>query len=690
MTEHPLRPLLAPRSMAFVGASPRPNSPGNDMLRMNARGGFRGRVYPVNPNYREVEGHRCYPALAELPEAVDLVVLGVANARLEAALEEAVRAGARAAVILASCYLENDRTPPLTQRLAAIARAAGMPICGGNGMGFYNDAAGVWAVGFPSLREPRPGGITLISHAGSPWGALAHNDPRLRFNLVISAGQELVTTAAEYLDYALEQEETRVVGLFLETVRAPERFMAALDKAVRRGIPVVALKVARTAASAAMAVSHSGAIAGNDAVYQAMFDRYGVHRAATLDELAASLLFFAQGRAAAPGGVAAIHDSGGERELTMDLAADLGLPYARIAPETVARLGRRLDFGLDPVNPLDAWGTGADFIGIFADCLSALLDDPDSALGLFVNDLRDDAYVQQGLAEAAITAFARTQKPLAYVTSYSQVRHDILAQKLTAAGVPVLDGTVPGLKAARHLLDHRDFRLRPSDPPPAAEPRRDWRRRLAAEPLNDLEALELLADYGIGTVPAALVESAEAAVAAAAQIGYPVACKTAAPGIHHKTEHDGVRLRLADAAAVRAAYQDLASRLGPRVLVSRMAASGVELALGLVNDPQWGPVVMVAAGGVLVELLRDARHALAPFGPATARRLLDGLALRPLLDGVRGAPPVDLDAAATAIARFSVLAADLAPIIAECDVNPLILHAGGAVAVDALVIPRKE
>jgi acetate---CoA ligase (ADP-forming) len=253
----------------------------------------------------------------------------------------------------------------------------------------------------------------------------------------------------------------------------------------------------------------------------------------------------------------------------------------------------------------------------------------------------------------------------------------------------VLDGTVPALLAARHLLARRDFHARAADPVPAAAPNRDWRARLAQGPLDEHDALSLLADYGIPTLPARIVEGEDAALAAARAIGFPAVCKTAMPGIAHKTEQQGVKLGLADEAAVRAAYADIAERLGPRVLVTRMAEPGVELALGLIDDPQFGPVVMVGAGGVLVELLRDARYGLAPFGPRTARRLLDGLAVRPLLDGVRGAPPADIDAVALAIARFSVLAADLADVIGECDVNPLIAGPGGAVAVDALIIPKQ-
>ncbi len=550
--------------------------------------------------------------------------------------------------------------------------------------------AGVWAAGFRNERLPKAGSITFISHAGSVFGAFAHNDPRFTYNLVVSAGQELVTSAADYLDYALEQPETRVVGMFLETVRAPDRFIAALEKAAARDIPVVILKAGRSEQAAAMALSHSGAIAGNDAAYRALFDRYGVTRVETLDELAATLLLFAQGRKVAPGGLAVIQDLGGERELVIDLAADLKVPFAQINAATVERLKGRLEFGLEPVNPLDAWGTGRDFVNLFADCFTALLDDPDTGLGIFFSDLRANYYVHDGFAAAARLAASRTQKPVAYATNFSQVRHDGIALELTEAGVPVLDGTVPALLAARHLFARRDFTVRQADPPPVVNPAHDWRPRLAEGPLDEAEALALLADYGIATLPSAVVESEEELVRAAAAIGYPAVCKTAMPGILHKTERGGVKLGLADEASLRLAYRDLAERLGPRVLVTRMAEKGVELALGLVNDPQFGPLVMVAAGGVLVEVLRDAAHALAPFGPATARRLLDGLAIRKLLGGVRGAPAADLDAAALAIARFSVLASDLADSIAECDVNPLIAGPAGTVAVDALVIPWQE
>jgi acyl-CoA synthetase (NDP forming) len=294
-------------------------------------------------------------SLAELKEPPDLAVLSVRNDRLEQALGDAIAAGARSAVIFASGFLPDDRAPPLAARLAAMARAAQVPICGGNCMGFYNDLDHVWICGFPNPREPKPGAIAFIAHSGSAFGALAHNDPRLAFALTISPGSELTTTAADYIDYALERPEVKVIGLFLESARDPERFAAALAKAAERKVPVVALKLGRTAKAAAAALTHTGAMAGSDVAYDALFDHYGAVRVETLDQLACTLLLLATGRRAASGSLVSIHDSGGECEMFIDLADRAGVAFTALSESTRQVIAARLDPGLVASNPLDAW-----------------------------------------------------------------------------------------------------------------------------------------------------------------------------------------------------------------------------------------------------------------------------------------------------------------------------------------------
>jgi acyl-CoA synthetase (NDP forming) len=689
--EHRLSPLLTPRSVALVGASPRPGNTGLTIMGTLRRLGFQGPLYAVNPKATEAAGERCYPALADLPEAPDLAVLAVADARLEEALAEAIRAGARAAAIFGSCVIDEPGQPKLADRLAAMAREARIPVSGGNSMGFCHYEAGIRINSYP-FNDREPGSITFLSHSGSVFGAIANHNHRIALNLAVSCGRELVTTVADYMDYALALASTRVIGLFLETVRDPEGFIAALVKAEARDVPVVLVKAGRTEQAARMAISHSGALAGSDRAFDAVCRRHGALRVETLDELAASMILLDGPRRAGPGALASIHESGGEREMVVDIAADLGVPFAAIGPETVGRLATRLDYGLAPENPCDAFGTGTDYDGVLRDCFAALLADPATALGVFFLDAQQGNSYSEGCVAACLAAAATTSKPVALATNYGAVNHHELALRVTRAGVPVLDGTIPALKAVRNAFAWRDWRARAPEPALASAPgvRERWRARLArAEPFDEAEGLALLADYGIPSPPHRVVASRADAIAAARAIGLPVALKTAAQGIAHKTDAGGVRLGLASTEAVGAAYDDLAARLGPRVLVAAMAGSGVEMILGLTTDPQFGTLVLVGAGGVLVEVMRDVRAILPGAGERETRAVIDGLALRPLLDGVRGRPAADVGAAVNAVRRLSALAADLSDLVAELDVNPLVVLPRGVLALDALVVPRR-
>jgi acyl-CoA synthetase (NDP forming) len=687
----PVEAMLEARSVAVVGASARPDSFGEQLMIQLTAGGYGGRIHPVNPQYDTVMDLPCVPSLADLPEPVDVAILGVSNRMLEEQLRAAAEAGARSAVIFASCVDPETTDPPLADRLATIARGAGMALCGGNGMGFVNFDHAFRACGFSEPFTLTPGGITFITHSGSAFSALLHNRRGLAFNLAVSAGLELVTTAAEYLEFALSRPTTRVVAMFLETVRDPDRFRAALTAAAERDVPVIALKVGRAAKARAMVTAHSGALAGADGAYEALFDAHGVHRVETLDELCDTLELFAAGRPAAPGGLAAIHDSGGERAHLVDMADAGHVPLAEISEATKARLAEVLEPGLEPANPLDAWGTGNEADEIFIACMHALLDDPDTAALAFCVDLTTELVPESGYTRVANEVFARTGKPVAVLSNMAAAIDPRDAAFVRGQGMPILEGTVTGLAAFRHLFDHRDSSARPSverGSPSGPGVRDRWRARLAEGPLDEVDALALLADYGVPVVPARRVGSADEAAEAADGVGWPVALKTATPGIAHKSEADGVRLGIADREALREAYEDLSARLGPRAVVAAMAPPGVELALGVVRDEQFGPMVMVAAGGVLVEALGDRRFGLPPVDEPGARRMLDRLTVRPILDGVRGRPPADLAAVTAAVARLSVLAEELGDHLRALDVNPLIAGPGGCVAVDALVVAR--
>ncbi|MGZ5353983.1 MAG: acetate--CoA ligase family protein [Actinomycetota bacterium] len=691
----PIERLLEARSVAVVGASERGGSVGHEtMVELVDKGGFDGPVHPVNPRYEELFGRRCFASIVDVPEPVDLAVISLANALLEETLVGCAEAGVGSVVIYASGFEEpREGTLPLTERLTAIARGAGMAVCGGNCMGFVNVERGLRATGWEEPAVLEPGGITFVSHSGSAFAALLHNDRDLRFNLAVSSGQEFVTTTADYLAYALGLESTTAIGLFIETVRDPNAFVAALETASERDVPVVVLKVGREAFSRERVSAHSGALAGEDGAYEALFEAHGVHRVASLDEMADTLALFAAGRRAGQGALATAHDSGGERAMMVDAAAASGVPLARLEPGTVERLAGLLDEGLPPVNPLDFWGTGRDAGAVIEGSLRELVEDPGVAALAFAVDLVTDDADEEGYFTCFLRVWSDTDKPMAMLSNFAGGidRDDV--RRIHGAGAPVLEGTLTGLAAFRHLFAHRDHRALPpiaGASPVAAGVRERWRARLGSgEPIDERDGLALLADYGVPGVPSEVAETLEEAVSAAERLGFPVAIKTAMPGIHHKTEAGGVKLGLSGWPAVSDAYRQLASSLGPRVVVAPMAPPGVEIHLGIVRDPQFGPLVLVAAGGVLVEVLRDRRMAMPPLDGVRARRLVDALETRPLLDGVRGAPAADVDALARAIVGLSWLAHDLGDDLEALDANPVICGADGCLAVDALVIARR-
>ena len=687
---HRLDPLLRPRSVAVVGASAREDSLGDWALRNLVKGGFGGAIYPVNPRYETLQGLRCYATLAALPETPDLVVFAVADHRLEAAVDEAIAAGVRAAVIQSPLVIDDDAEPPLKARLAQKIRTSGLLVCGANCMGYYNVRDHVWTCGFDSTMHEAPGSIALITHSGSGMSGIIDCDARIRINVAISAGNEIGVTMDEYLDFVLDLPETRVVGLFVETARNPAGFRAALARANERGIPVVALKVGRTAEAAALALSHSGAMAGDDATYEALFDRYGVLRARDQDELATMLVLFADCHPVGDGGLVTLHDSGGERQLMVDLARDARVPLTRLSEESVAELESVLDPELPAVNPLDAWSRGGpDAAEIMTRCLEIMMRDPGAAMGAVIHDRAPGGGIYASYVDYMRRARAASGKPVALVAARQGTGHDPRVVATTREGLPVLDGVSPFLAGVRALFEYRDFCGRRTEAPREA-PRdivAEWHMRLHdGGALSEYESLRLLADFGIPVANPVPAASEDEVLDAAAAIGYPVALKSAQEGLLHKSDAGGVVVGIGEDEQLVQRYRVMSSDLGSAVLVAPMIAAGVELFLGVKRDPQFGPVVLIGFGGVLAETILDVAFALPPFDAAHARRLLGGMKLRPLLDGVRGGPPVAIEAFCEAAARFSEMAHAPGDLLAEVDVNPVIVNEDGAVAVDALVV----
>lgn len=655
-------------------------------------GGFPGRVYPVNPRYETLQEHRCYPNLAAIREIPDLVIFAVGDAHLEAALDEAIAAGIPAAVIQSTLVMDSDSAPFLRERVRKKIVRAGMLVCGANGMGYYNVRDRVWTCGFDSSAHEAPGNVTVISHSGSGMSGIIDCDERLRINLAVSTGNEIGVTMDEYLDFALDLPETRAVGLFVETARYPDGFRAALSKAAQRRIPVVALKVGRTEKSAQLTVSHSGALAGDDATYEALFDRYGVQRARDQDEFTTTLIMFAELHPVGAGGLVTLHDSGGERQLLVDLAHDAGVPLADLSEETIAAMQQLLDPELPAVNPLDGWSRGGPEAGeVMTRCLSLMMQDTGAAIGAVIHDRAPYGKIYPSYLNYMQRAQGESGKPVALVAARQGTGADEAVVASTHAGFPVLDGVAPFLRGVRALFSYRDFLLRDvNDPPPAnGEVVEKWQGRLRlGELLSESDALSMLADFGIEAATPMAASSEKEAMAAAERVGFPVVLKTAKEGLLHKSDLGGVIIGIGDVEQLRQMYRILSHRLGADVLIAPMAPSGIEMFLGVKRDRQFGPVVVIGFGGVLAETINDVYFGLPPFDAAHARRCIERMQLRPLFDGVRGDPAVDIDGFCQTAARFSVMAHALGDVLSELDVNPVIVGERGAVAVDALAIGR--
>jgi acetate---CoA ligase (ADP-forming) len=673
MSEHrraAVASMLGARSMAVVGASDRPDSFGARMVLEAQRGS--ARVHLVNPRHDRIGGLPCAPSLAALDEPVDVVLLGVPDAALVEQLEIAAAIGAPSAVLFGSAH-------GLREKISETATRAGMALCGAGCMGFVNNALGVRALGY---LEPDPlpaGGISLVTHSGSAFSTLLRARRGFGFRLAVSSGQELVTDTADYVDYALHDPETRIIGLLMETPRSVPRLRQAVLRAAEHDVPVVVLTVGRSPRGRAMVTAHSGALAGEHAAWQAFCVATGAVHVNDLAEFTDTLELFAADRRARlrGGGIATVHDSGAERALLADLAHEQGVGFAELADSTLIALGELLDDGLVPTNPLDVWGTGANTRRLFGACLRLMAEDPSVAVTALAVDMVTEFDGDTAYADAALDVADSTEAALAVLASVSSAIDGPTAKRLRDKGVPVLEGFRSGLAALAHFarwplpVDH------PSEP-----------TRIERRIPDGASPFELLAAFGIPVVETRTAHSLAGVLAAADVVGYPVVMKTL--GAQHKSDVFGVMLNLVDEAALTEAYTAMARSLGAAVTLQPMVADGVEVSVGFVRDEAFGPLVVVAAGGTLVELLADRVVACPPVSRDGALRLLDGLRIRRLLSGWRGGPAMDVDAVADVVVRFSEMAVELGDVLDAVEANPVIASPDGVVAVDALVIARSQ
>lgn len=689
--------LLAPQSVAIIGAS-------NDWRRFGGRPlhymrefGYKGALYPVNPGRAEVQNIRAYAKVREIGKPVDCALLSVTAEDTVQSIRDCADAGVRSAVIFGAGFAEVGAEGVARQdEMMAIARASGMRIMGPNCMGLVNARAGVYSTFASAYEEglPKPGGIAIATQSGGYGGyLLKHSFMRnLGVSHFAATGNEADVDVGEVLGWMAQQEEAQVLLGYLEGVRSAGNLVAALDTARRLRKPVVMMKVGRTPEGRVAAASHTASLTGEDAVYDALFDEYGVWRARTTDELLDVAYALSRGRRPQGPRTAVVSISGGVGVQMADFLSDAGLALGKVPEQTQAQLREIVPY-CSPSNPIDMTGLVTANHELLGQALERVLhSNAFDAIILFL-----------GIVGMAPTMAG----PLTRILSDVCTRHPDRLLMVSVTTPPDLRATydeagflvyedpsraVTALAALHHF--EQSFRKPvavekvPAVFPPGLVP-------AGARGFNEVQAKEILAACGLRPPRESLVTTSEAAAAAAGSIGFPVAVKVVSADIPHKTEHGGVALDLADADAVEAAVRAMDARIRRELpaacidgyLVSEMVKGGVECILGVTRDPVFGPVVTFGLGGVTVELLRDVVSHLAPVSLEQAHSMMRKLRTWPLLSGWRGAPAADTDAMARAISALSQLAMAQRDVIAEIEVNPVVVlpQGQGVVALDAVI-----
>ncbi|KQP04343.1 acetate--CoA ligase family protein [Pseudorhodoferax sp. Leaf265] len=690
-----LSALFAPRSIAVVGASSSAQKIGGIPVDYQRRFGFGGAVYPVNPHAERIQDLPAWPSVQAIGLPVDLAILAVPAPLVDSALDDAVQAGAKGVVLFSSGFAEVGAEGAAAQeRLGARARAAGVRLIGPNCLGFMNVARHVYATfsPAPNVGRVQPGRIGLVSQSGA-FGAYAYAMARARgvgLSLWATTGNEADVQLADCLAWLAQDPGTDVIMGYIEGCRDGPRLRAALALAQAAGKPVVMVKVGSTALGAQAAASHTAALAGDDAVYDAVFRRYGVLRARTLTE------FFDLAHSAAVAGrprdrsIGLFTLSGGVGALMADDASARGLDVRPLGEAAQNRLRDWVPFAA-PRNPVDITGQVTNDLSLMERAARLMLDDQRFAtwMGFLAAAGASDAFwpVLRSLVAALREAYPDTL--LAVSTLLAPERRAELEAMRCLVFADPSDG-IRTVAALASLPERGAVAPAAAATGPAVA--------LAPGALSEPAALALLAEAGVPVVAHRVVHDADAAVAAAEALGGAVALKVVSADIAHKSDVGGVALRLQGAAQVRAAFERTrasaqaalpAARLEGALVACMVDGRGVECIAGVHRDPVFGPILMFGLGGIHVETLRDVVLRPLPLAPGDAQAMLGELRGAAILDGARGRPPVDRDALAAALQALADFALRAGDTLASAEINPLIARPageGGCVAVDALVV----
>jgi acyl-CoA synthetase (NDP forming) len=687
--------LLHPKSIAILGASA-------DFQKLNGRTlkalldkKYAGAIYPVNPKYASLADLKCYADVSDLPDGIDLAIVAVPAKKVPATLLVLGTKGVRAAVVFSSGFSEiGGEGVALEQELKAAIKASGVRVLGPNCLGLINAFENVMATFSQfSLGPTLPGPAAFVTQSGALGTATAGLARRrgLSFGYFVNTGNESDVHFVDMMREIITDEHVRVGAGYIEGLKDGPGLLEVAATALKLSKPLVVTKVGRTRAGAKAIASHTGSLAGEDAVFDGVIRGAGIMRARSDEHLLDMVEVFSKSSLPEGCGIGFITRSGGAGALMADRAEELGLDVAALSADTVARLRQVVPVFGSTGNPVDITAQGLVDPSLMRESLKILLSDDKVHVAiawLAFTEKEADVTVQ-----SFIEARQATSKP--FVVSWVGIPEPALL-KLREAGIPVLRGAEPAVDAVAALVRY-------------AEARRHWQADEAARAslklpqlalpeqaglVASLPARSLLEQAGVNVASAVLARNADEAVKAASDLGYPVVLKIESVDIAHKTEVQGVKLGLKDAEAVRWAFTavtDAAHRFKPDAqiegaLVQPMVEGDVELVIGLQNDPVFGPVVMVGLGGIHIEVLKDVAFRKAPVTSAEAGRMLDELKSRAILDGVRGKPAINREALTAMISNVSCLGAAAGSRLKELDINPVLAGPLGVTAVDWLMV----
>lgn len=697
-----LNKLLKPTSVAVIGASEKEGFGGDVCRNILSYVEDRSHVYFIHPKRDSVFGVPCYKSISDVPENVDLMVICTSQKTVIPLLQEGAKKGVGGAVVFASGYGEVGTAEGKQNEaeLIAAAKELDIAVMGPNCAGFVNYIDNVQAFAFISAKRDRKGSVGVVSQSGQLCLSMM-DDPGMRFSYNISAGNGKIVQMEDYMDFLVDDKDTKVVSIYIEGVKNADKFAAVLKKAAEKRKPVVILKAGRSAKGGAIAASHTGSLSGSDASFDAVLKKFGAIRVDDLEELIAmSLMLSTMKRMPEKATFASMNLSGGETGICADVGSLNGIEYPDFTEETLKKLKEQLPSYASPNNPLDMTASLSYDADLYAGALRTVMDDPNIGMVLIgytlLLEIADPCihYMYKGI-EKVVQEKGGNCKPIAMIPFAENTRNPEYQEKLFQIGVPVLPPPVYAFKLLRHLADFIAY-----------EPETKTLELAVGHPkseetqaLSEHESKQELKVYGVPVPDEVIVTSKEEAAQFAKNHPDPLVMKVESADILHKSDVGGVKLNVCGPEAAEKAYEEIMESVTAKrpdahingILTVPMLDAGVEIIIGVNNDPQFGPMIMVGMGGVFVEVFKDVALYPAPLKEEEALEMLKSLKSFKLLNGYRGTEKCDIKALCQTIVAISNYAQANKDVLKELDINPLFVYpeGKGVGVADALIVKRK-